>query len=216
MRTKTIPPEVLTQLLSEETVARFWSHVDIGLKAECWPYRGFPSAGYPRFTIKFKGRTISFTAHKAAWTIHNKRDVPPGLFVLHKCELGITACCNPSHLKPGDQFENMADMKRLGRQNYVRGEKQPGSKLNQRKVVQIIALYKDRTQSVAKIAERFGVDPTMVSKIARGKSWRHVTSGLIEGISLRESVGQNPSLSALLGREQRALLRQNNSNARQR
>lgn len=81
-------------------IADVWRDIPIDAIDKCWPYRGarYP-AGYGRFNI---GQT-SIGAHVAAYCTVNG-EIPPALFVMHKCN--NKACCNPSHLTLGTNSQN--------------------------------------------------------------------------------------------------------------
>jgi hypothetical protein len=99
--------------LSEEE--RFWSRVNIKGPDECWPWKaGVFSYGYGAFYFRQKQQKAS----RVAWIL-KKREIPDGLFVLHKCD--NPPCCNSNHHFLGTQLDNMRDMISKNRQNFVEG-----------------------------------------------------------------------------------------------
>ena len=101
---------------------RFWQRVDVSKsQTACWSWLGGASAqGYGRF--KLKGRLES--SHRVAYAIANG-DIPEadsyhGNVVMHLCD--NPSCCNPRHLRLGDQRANVKDMdgKRRGGRGKVR------------------------------------------------------------------------------------------------
>ena len=98
----------------------FWPKVKIGLKDECWPYRGSISSwGYGTVMRTLGlGKRFTWGAHKVAWVL-DRGPVPDGLCVLHKCD--NRACCNPHHLYLGTKVDNARDKIERGR-DPTRGE----------------------------------------------------------------------------------------------
>lgn len=91
------------------TVARFWSKVDVrDNDIECWEWKASKNAGgYGRF--KANGTTQN--ASRIAWEIAH--DAPLwGKVARHTCD--NPACCNPAHIIPGDQADNIADKMQRG------------------------------------------------------------------------------------------------------
>lgn len=79
---------------------RFWSRVTITATG-CWIWTGAHLAsGYGSF--RWQGR--SRVTHRVAWTAL-VADIAPGLQVDHLCR--NRSCCNPAHLEPVTQAENL-------------------------------------------------------------------------------------------------------------
>jgi hypothetical protein len=91
------------------TAEEFWQNVKKGASDECWPWaRATHPRGYGR--VWFGGKRVG--AHRIAWELENGQ-IAPGLGILHSCD--NPPCCNPAHLTPGTQAENLADMAKKGR-----------------------------------------------------------------------------------------------------
>lgn len=72
---------------------RFWSKVDKG--SDCWTWTGYLRDG-KYGAMKVRGDL--FMAHRVAWVIAHRSDVPDGLVLDHLCR--NTRCVNPGHLEP--------------------------------------------------------------------------------------------------------------------
>ena len=86
--------------------------------------------------------------------------------VLHSCD--IKRCVNPSHLFLGTQADNIKDMVSKGR--HAKGEQNGRAKLNWQQVRRIRLLRNN--YSLLELGEMYGVDPSIISDISRGKSWK--------------------------------------------
>lgn len=165
---------------------RFWEAVDTsgGINA-CWRRRGpLASNGYGKFSI---GRQ-TVGAHRFAF-ISVLGEPPPHLpYVLHKCRGGSNRwCVNPSHLAPGDAWENAQDCAREDRKlrgdehparshpGYLaRGEQHHHARFTSAEIRAIRqALANGALQRV--VAVEYGTTQPVISTIKRGKTWRHVT-----------------------------------------
>jgi hypothetical protein len=156
---------------------RFWSKVDQSAGPEsCWPWKGGTiSVGYGEFYVNEKCRTAY--AHRIAYELTHG-PILPTLMVCHRCD--NPPCVNPAHLFLGTHNDNMADMRAKGRgaEGTRHGSRtQP----HRRKLtaVEVQALRLARADGVPRlaVAKRFGVSPATVTRIATGKTWRHVDSG---------------------------------------
>jgi hypothetical protein len=80
---------------------------DIG---SCWIWnRSKFSNGYARYKVK----KIDYAMHRLAWKIANKKEIPKGMFICHKCD--VRNCINPHHLFLGTISDNNKDMASKGR-----------------------------------------------------------------------------------------------------
>jgi len=87
--------------------------------------------------------------------------------VLHKCD--NPSCVNPEHLWLGDRKDNADDMHAKNRHIY--GERHVHHKLKECDAVQI----KDSNETLAVLADRFGVSISLVSAIRNGRRWKHLS-----------------------------------------
>jgi hypothetical protein len=102
-------------------------------------------------------------AHRVAW-IAFKGPIPPGLFVLHKCD--VRSCVNPDHLFLGSNYDNVADMVAKGR--HPKGETHGRHVLKDADVAEIRA-ERSSGATLAQIAARFGIHLSYVGHIANRK-----------------------------------------------
>lgn len=86
----------------------------------CWPYRGHLSKGYGRIRVGHNGPRKF--AHRIMWEQRNGRELRDDELCLHSCD--NAKCCNPAHLRPGTDAENIADMwnRNRGSQGEKHGE----------------------------------------------------------------------------------------------
>jgi len=149
---------------------RFWPKVDMSIGPDaCWPWLGtkLPS-GYG--TVGLGGRHLGKGyAHRVAWELANRRPVPPGLYVLHRCD--NPSCVNPGHLFAGTAKQNVDDMCAKGRAPI--GSTKAQAKLTESDVVEICHLRKGGAR-LKELSAAFGVCESIVSEIANRKRWTHV------------------------------------------
>ena len=130
----------------EKLVSWFWSKVQVLGLEECWEWTGrLDDKGYGASRTLYDHR-LSQKAHRAAFILTRGELIDP--VVRHSCN--NRKCCNPSHLSPGDQLDNMMDRKRSG--NYPEGENHPNVFLTNQ---QIMSIAKDPRPSRV-IAEEYG------------------------------------------------------------
>lgn len=147
--------------------ARFWSNVQKGKKNECWPYLCRKRTGYGRISID----NISYPAHRVAWVLVNRQDLPPHLLACHRCD--NRACVNPAHLFLGTHQDNTQDMMKKGRN---RSNPNPGLHLPKFTDKQVITMRKDYAlgKSAHQLAVEYDTTHGNVSKIVRGLTYRWV------------------------------------------
>ena len=145
---------------------RFWSKVD--KTGDCWEWTGATVPfGYGMY--KFKGKSCH--AHRVSYELQYG-EFDETLMVLHKCD--NPPCVKPNHLFLGTQKDNMQDRDRKGRNNQVKGELQPMSKLKEHEVLEIRRKYIPLKYGIRRLALEYRVSHSTISNIIKNKSWKHL------------------------------------------
>lgn len=153
---------------------RFWSKVAKAGPGECWLWTaGCDRHGYGKFYPGIrhgaKNDWTSVASQRIAWAL-TYGPVPEKLHVLHRCD--VRSCCNPEHLFVGTHQDNLADMVAKGRQAIGHGK---GRKLTAEAVLEIRRAISAGTRPQS-LCEKYGVGPSTISMIRRGKIWAHLIS----------------------------------------
>jgi hypothetical protein len=101
-----------------------------------------------------------------------KKDLPDDLIIRHKCD--NSNCCNPDHLIPGTQAQNMQDAAQRGR--TARGSRSNMARLNEEQVQEIKDRYKSYRGVFADFAREYKVHDETIRYIITGKNWAHIKS----------------------------------------
>lgn len=151
--------------LSASDVDRFWAKVERGSLTECWEWQASRSSGYGNV------RTMSGyqKAHRVSYFLHTG-DQPGDRVIRHRCD--NPPCCNPHHLEPGTQADNMQDMMERGRQGTGHVKLQPED------VIEIFTRYWRDWAKSGELAEEYGVTAGYIPYIARGDVWEEVLGPL--------------------------------------
>jgi hypothetical protein len=156
--------------------ARFWSKVDKGGEAECWPWTGGKDGDYGRYSERVEGETRNWRAHRVAFVL-NGGTFADGNFCLHSCH--NPCCCNPAHLRAGTPQDNSTDMVEAGRSISQVGELNHNSKLTDEQVNWAMQM-RMQGYSYRTIAAPFGVSLDAIYVLAKdreikpkpGTAWR--------------------------------------------
>jgi len=134
---------------------------------ECWKWttKSINNKGYGMFSITKK----MYLAHRIVYKLVFGA-IPDNLYILHHCDNPL--CCNPSHLFPGTQKNNMEDMIVRGRQCC--GEKISSSKLKEKDILEIRILYSTGDYYQRELGEIYGVGADEISRIVNNKMWKHI------------------------------------------
>lgn len=127
----------------------------------CWNWQGMKDKdGYGYMCVQAKSQRT----HRLSYQFYHG-PIPEGHGVLHTCD--NPSCNNPAHLYTGTVAQNMKD--KQTRQRIV-GEKHPYVKLKEDDVLAIRA----STDSQSKLAEKYEVNQTHISRIKRRVVWAHI------------------------------------------
>ena len=121
------------------------------------------------YGILSAGKHRRVKAHRAAWELANG-PIPEGVSrqdkcILHRCD--TPGCINPHHLYLGSQAQNMRDVAEKARR---KGIKHHFAKLDD----EAVSLIRSSGSSNRALAEKYGVDPSNISHVRRGRIWSHV------------------------------------------
>ena len=168
--------------LTDKDIARFWGYVARSAdypEDACWEWLGACSGA--RYGVFWAGGT-TISAHKVAWMISNKQDVPDGLVVRHSCD--NRPCCRPSHLSLGTAFENGQDRARgrkylkLGTHKSGieyrpsgRGETAGRVSLTREQVIEIRKRRSDTGATYVELAAEFGVGESTIGSVVQRLTW---------------------------------------------
>ena len=154
----------------------------------CWPWTGARlNAGYG--TVGWKGR--SHVTHRVAFLLSGGCLTAESPLVLHgaKCAAGSgPACCNPSHLSPGNGSDNQGrDRRRDGTiptgarhgsathpERWARGESQGSAKLSEASIPLVFSAHANGEPQES-IARRLGVSRRTIGLVLSKQTWRHVS-----------------------------------------
>lgn len=158
-------------VLTGTAIERFWSKVDkSGGPDACWPWtaRVFQDSGYGQFTLN--GGPVG--AHRIACA--SKHGDISGLMALHSCD--NPPCCNPDHIFPGTNLDNMADCASKGRirNGGKRGEEIGNAVLTSDKVLMIVRRI-NAGETKLGLSRELGIGRLTIQSIMNGDTWSHLT-----------------------------------------
>lgn len=142
-----------------------WLHDHIGHpdKVGCliWPYSR-TKGGYP--TTRIRDGKVHVASRLMCQLAHGN---PPEDWyeAAHNC--GKRDCVNPNHLRWATPTENRQD--KIGHGTIARGSKNALAKLTEDQVRHIRSMTGRIVQQ--RLAEQYGVAPSLISKIQSGKEW---------------------------------------------
>jgi hypothetical protein len=120
-------------------------------------------------------------SHRISWKMHNRRDIPIGMYVMHLCD--NRKCVNPDHLVLGTHYDNMRDAVNKGRMRS--GLPRRGNSIDKDSVVEIRSLLKKNIPA-SSVAKSFGCSVSAINHIAKGRSWAWVDENTLR-VALKDS-----------------------------
>lgn len=128
------------------------------LGSRCWPFTGGLNAkGRPYYRVGGK----SYLAYRLAYELVYGEGTLENKMAMHQCDNQV--CCNPSHIKPGNQELNMKEM---------RDRERTG--LPHHTVRAIRKLGESGAMTHQAIGELYGIARSTVSEILSGLKYRDV------------------------------------------
>jgi len=162
MSIQTLLESTLQSILPDEDYINI-SYV-VAKKTGCWDVLGRARNrdGYPVARIKGELDTLYRHFYK-----RYKGPIDSGVVIRHTCD--NRSCCNPDHLIPGSQKDNVGDM--LARNRFPKGIKHGRAKLNDDAIRDIKVQYNKDNQTITTIAKQYDVDRKTIHKVVNGITW---------------------------------------------
>lgn len=153
--------------ITEDIARRFWRGVETTEDSKCWLWKGTRDRyGYGQFSIW----NHPYRAHRVAYWLWNAKWFAPSVKLRHSCD--VRNCCNPTHLIPGTQADNMRDRRlREGYRTMAKGARHGLAKLNDEHV-RAIRAEAPYAGVVRDLAGRYGVTQAQIGRIRSGKAWK--------------------------------------------
>jgi hypothetical protein len=143
--------------ITNQMIERFWTMVDIRGANDCWEWKGvMGKTRYGAFGYK-KGRHIP----ASRFALYTKiGELPSDILACHTCD--NPPCCNPAHLFPGTQKDNVADA-------MAKGRRRSRPKITDEIVKEVRRLWWYDQIYVFQIANNLHIPKRYISQIMSGK-----------------------------------------------
>lgn len=151
---------------------RFWVmyRLEFGHPGGCWIWKG-PKTKRAKRRLEYGRFTtlgVSMYAHVLFYELEKGRRVPRNRVLRHTCNRSL--CCNPAHLKPGSQRENVRDAIASGSHWSPRGDFHHSARLSHVKAKEM--RNRSKTKSIAFLMKYYGVSESTVRRTLAGKIWK--------------------------------------------
>jgi hypothetical protein len=114
------------------------------------------------------GRT-SRLAHRVAYELARGK-ITGGRLLRHTCD--NPACCEPTHLVPGSDADNVADCIARGRRAAQAGMANANRKLSIEQVREIRNRYSTGNVTIVALGAEYGISKSQIHNIVSGTQWR--------------------------------------------
>ncbi len=121
--------------------------------------------GYGRVTRNYK----TYRVHRLALELTVGKAPSGKPYALHSCH--TPACFNPKHLRWGDAKDNSEDQKAAGR--GVAGMANGAAAISESQAWYVLRMVRAGV-SQRILADQLGVSKSLISKLATGRTWRHL------------------------------------------
>lgn len=149
-----------------KTKIEFTEHLAPNVPKLCWQFTGaIQKSGHGRVWHNKKMHLVHRLVYKMYGNPLEDNEV-----LRHKCH--NPACCNPAHLTPGTQHQNMQDKVKADRQ--PKGETHINSKLTDNSAFAIKHLSITTTLTQHDLATMFNVSKRSIHNVVTGKTWGHI------------------------------------------
>ncbi len=161
--------------VKEKTIERFWSKIKFGEPNECWEWqRSVDGRGYGQFQIGTLKNPKKVNSHRYVFQCVFGKLPSRKILACHTCD--NPKCCNPNHLFPGTQKDNMHDAKIKGRISTTSkscGEANPRSKIKDSDV-RVIRKRLAAGETLTAVGSDYGLKTSATWAIKTRFCWKHV------------------------------------------
>lgn len=151
-------------------IERIMDKIVVDEQTGCWNWIGAKDrAGYGVLVSAINYDKRQLPAHRVMFYKVNGRLAN---WACHKCN--NKSCVNPEHIYDGTPADNARDRTESGQVVGQRGEEHHEAKLTESDIRFIRSIPVSVRGSGFRLAERFGVSPSLISVIRSGKYWKHL------------------------------------------